>query len=57
MRTALAWFGGFFVGVIVSVPARRAVIYYSEFSLPPKYEGPKVRIWKSGVEIVAESVK
>lgn len=48
MRYAFAWLGGVLLGLIVSVPARRAAIYYSEYSLPPEYVGPKVRVWRGG---------
>lgn len=54
MKIALAWLGGILVGLLVSVPTRRAAIYYSEHSLPEPWKGPKVRVYHGGVEVTRE---
>lgn len=42
MRLALAFIAGALTGLVTSVPIRRALIRYSEASLPqPEHKGPK----------------
>lgn len=52
MKIACALALGILAGFLAAVPARRAVIHYSEHSLPSPWTGPKIRIYHDGVQQV-----